>query len=613
MSTDRLLPVFWLLSALTAGFFADAAAQAPAVPTPPPLYFNLHYPEVDIIWSNQNFHERDPYYDYLKENDLDPNGLYRAFDLEGYRLYRKFEDSNDPNPKLIWQGSFRDKNLPPMDTLNGYFGYTDKMTDLPPGYQLHDGTKVWYALVPFDLNYDPYTARPFSLPDTSCDKIWHLTVIYRTREAELFFSAGQSIESSPAIGLDGTVYVGTGQLLYALASDGKVKWQYQTEGFVKSSPAVDSSGNVYVGAVDSYLYALNSVGILRWRYKTGSMIVSSPAIGVDGTIYVGSCDYGLHAVNPDGTLRWKYHTGDAIASAPAVGRDGTVYIGSNDRYFYALNPDGTLKWRFQVASGSMELVFNQPSAAISANGVIYTVLGGKYLYALNPNGSQRWKQPVEKGPSPVIGEDGTVYVGGGYAFNYNGSLKWQPNPDAFPYFSTGQSIISADGCIYMTSVSTHFDPWNNHYGTYVSAVLPDGNLKWECRIPDSYPIFAPPRSVRTSSLAPYPAITDNGAILVCYGEKIYSFDSGTEKGLAESSWPKPLKDYRNTGNALSSGGNSDTGRGDLDGNSKIDVFDLLAFLRQLGTGGQTEKADLNNDAKIDVFDLLELLKLLARK
>ena len=68
-----------------------------------------------------------------------------------------------------------------------------------------------------------------------------------------------------------------------------------------SSPAIGSDGTIHVGSYDNYLYAINPDGSREWRFKTGNGVSSSPAIGSDGTIYVGSEDYNLYAINPDGS------------------------------------------------------------------------------------------------------------------------------------------------------------------------------------------------------------------------------------------------------------------------------------------------------------------------
>ena len=173
------------------------------------------------------------------------------------------------------------------------------------------------------------------------------------------FGTGDYVDSSPAIGVDGTVYVGShDHYLYAIHPDGSLKWKYETGGIVNSSPAIGSDGTVYVTSGDHYLYAIHSEGSLKWKYEYEMeewwrpVPYSSPAIGPDGTVYVGSGDGHLYAIHPDGLLKWKYEAFDAIWSCPGIGPDGTIYVGSADfsYYFYAIHPDGSLKWKYLVGT-----------------------------------------------------------------------------------------------------------------------------------------------------------------------------------------------------------------------------------------------------------------------
>ena len=67
-----------------------------------------------------------------------------------------------------------------------------------------------------------------------------------------------------------------------------------------SSPAIGSDGTVYVGSVDKKVYAINGKsGDKLWEFITGSNVWSSPAIGPDGTVYVGSADKKLYAFKTD--------------------------------------------------------------------------------------------------------------------------------------------------------------------------------------------------------------------------------------------------------------------------------------------------------------------------
>ena len=70
-----------------------------------------------------------------------------------------------------------------------------------------------------------------------------------------------------------------------------------------SSPAIGSDGTVYVGSWDSKLYAINGKsGVKLWEFETGDGVFSSPAIGSDGTVYVGEGGRGgkkLYAIKTD--------------------------------------------------------------------------------------------------------------------------------------------------------------------------------------------------------------------------------------------------------------------------------------------------------------------------
>jgi hypothetical protein len=81
---------------------------------------------------------------------------------------------------------------------------------------------------------------------------------------------------------------------------GTVLWEFETGSWVQSSPAIGSDGTVYVGSWDHKLYAINGKsGVKLWEFKTGSYVFSSPAIGSDGTVYVGSNDKKLYAIKTD--------------------------------------------------------------------------------------------------------------------------------------------------------------------------------------------------------------------------------------------------------------------------------------------------------------------------
>lgn len=337
------------------------------------------------------------------------------------------------------------------------------------------------------------------------------------------FATGAGVRTNPAIGSDGTIYVGSkDNKLYAIRPDGTEKWEFETTGIIDySSPTIGSDGTIYIGSDDKKLYAINPDGTQKWSYATGGSIYSSPAISSDGTIYVGSFDNKLYAINPDGSKKWEFVAGNVIKSSPAIGSDGTIYVGSQDKNLYAVNHDGTKKWEFTTGN------VLPSSPAIGTDGTIYVQGGDDKFYAINPNnGTQKWFYSTAGAvvkSSPSIGSDGTIYAGIEnrlHAINPDGSKMWE--------FLTAGAIdysipaIGSDSTIYVGSNN------NNLY-----AINPDGTQKWG---------FTTGNSINSS-----PAIGSDGTIYVGSGDKkLYAIISSSN-GLATSAWPKFHKDNKNIG------------------------------------------------------------------
>src|SRR5436305_1369667 len=119
-----------------------------------------------------------------------------------------------------------------------------------------------------------------------------------------------------------------------------VTWTFTTGNEVNSSPAIGVDGTIYVGSRDHRLYAIDRDGTKKWEFVTGDWVDSSPAIGTGGTIYVGSLDAKVYAINSDGTKKWDYAADFGFYSSPAVGPDGTIYIASSKGRVYVFTPDG---------------------------------------------------------------------------------------------------------------------------------------------------------------------------------------------------------------------------------------------------------------------------------
>ncbi len=347
-------------------------------------------------------------------------------------------------------------------------------------------------------------------------------------ELKWSFTTGDSIHfSSPAIGTDGTIYVGSrDNRLYAVDQDGSKKWSFSTEGRIYSSPTIGADGTIYVGSADYNLYAIGPDGTLKWSFATegteagtggvfspppdpgegggtaGTVdwgVSSSPVVGADGTIYVGSWDGNLYALSPDGSEKWRFTTTGDVFSSPAIGDDTTIYVGSRYSEFYAIDPDGAKKWKFSTDNA----VHSSP--AIGADGTIYIGSYDNNLYALKPDGTQKWKFSADGWvlSSPAIGADGTIYVGSHdnslYALDQDGTEKWSVTTG---HMVSSSPAIGADGTIYVGS-------WDNN----LYAVNPDGTKKWSFTI--------------DGGISSSPAIGADGTIYVgSWDKKLYAIGEG---------------------------------------------------------------------------------------
>jgi len=287
------------------------------------------------------------------------------------------------------------------------------------------------------------------------------SVVADPKKHERFLWVKNYVRFVPAIGSDGTVYVGSSdnwhRKLYALDGKSGVKlWEFEEPiGEVNSSPAIGSDGTVYVGVqmkVAGHLVCAldGKTGVKKWEFNTGIRFATSPAIGADDTVYVGLNSYftrhGGESYGDDvlaldgstGAKKWGFETnsrrpmslwnyfedayGGNVITPPVIGADGTVYIvaqgkrsdrGAKQRpRVYALDgKTGTWKWEFDIGKQSI-----RSSPAIGADGTVY--IGShddNMFYALNgQTGVKKWEIKLSipmMGSSPAIGSDGTVYVG----------------------------------------------------------------------------------------------------------------------------------------------------------------------------------------------------------
>ena len=186
-----------------------------------------------------------------------------------------------------------------------------------------------------------------------------------------------------------------------------------------------------VFALLACILTVGSVSAADTNNSTGLANSSCPEYGINNS-HTGQSNYTGPQTN---TTKWNISIGSVTGGSAVTGPDGTVYIGSRNGTFYAVNPNGAVLWTYDVPS-----IYS--AAAVGNNGTVYVLNSKGVLYAFTSDGTPKWTCNItdpKVGTSycdPVIGSDGTLYVGtyynginGGslYAITDNGNnatIKW---------------------------------------------------------------------------------------------------------------------------------------------------------------------------------------------
>lgn len=307
-----------------------------------------------------------------------------------------------------------------------------------------------------------------------------------------------TVETTPAIADDGTLYYGRGDgILYAIYPNGSIKWTYKTlentngRGQIISSPIIGPDGTIYFGT-QAYLqllgfgynifYAIKDEGSpqLKWRYpqegKLDSYVTSMASIGDDGTVYF-SAGKKFYALNSsDGDLKWKYKGKSTMGSA-AIGSDNTLYIHSYNMTkekseIYALNPDGSTKWIYYVDFQTTTI------PVVANNGVLYFTAGNQRA----SNSGLSIDESIKEGKLYAINDCGQGCVETKWTFTLSGSAGSRP------------AFMDSNGTIYVSARGS--DELEPNIPAKIWAVKDKGDayeVLWDFEIPEGeiwggYPI-----------------------------------------------------------------------------------------------------------------------------
>ena len=394
--------------------------------------------------------------------------------------------------------------------------------------------------------------------------------------------------SSPAIGPNGTVYIGDNSgYLYAVKDLGE-SWSYKwkpvklADDIGECCPTLTMDGTrLYIGSNTrpAKMFCVNTLdGSINWTYtippnKTlyGGGLISSPAISSDGkTIYFGTGPWDSDLVPGPTTwlddrfialedlgntykVKWIFKPNDKTDAVrfsffgnPAIDKYGSIYIGSFNGYFYKLKDEQNkcrviwkhvFKRKVPTSVTTYQEVWGSP--IIGPNGSVYITTNDWRLWAFTPDGSVKWHFDTggETWTTPVITNGGMiVFVSeDGYIYGIRDAGDQEIEVWHYPKVSAGAwwgtAAVAADGTLIFGSEVTN----GTEKGVYYALDEKDGSYKWQ-----------------TPSLGfearTHPAIGDDGTIYVCGGDAGNLYAIRGSAPLAKTPWPRMQRDNLNTGN-----------------------------------------------------------------
>ena len=361
------------------------------------------------------------------------------------------------------------------------------------------------------------------------------------------YTPGSSPLSGIALASNGTVHFAAADGIYALSPEGQLLWKAPLPfGTVVAAPTLAPSGTLYAASQSGKLFALDTSGNLIWQSVSSQhKFLTPPALGDGDALYVTDDFSDLFAFAPSlgANVNWKHATYSAAGASddillgynqygegssrtsPVIGADGMIYL-AHQSWLYQLNPRGEVLWFIQLPVVQLDF------PAIGGDGTVYVEgRNPPWFFAIGRDGKQRWMARASSRimGSPVIDNAGILYF-------CDSDLIKALMPDSrqiwylFNPCNSGPAL-AADGTLYLGTNGPLTK--NGPRQSFLSAVTPDGKLRWKIEI--------------HGMIRDAPAIAPDGTIFFTTDQGYAYAVSDASFPPMDSPWPRFQHDAQNSG------------------------------------------------------------------
>ncbi len=276
-------------------------------------------------------------------------------------------------------------------------------------------------------------------------------------------AVGGEIGSVSSISTDTVMYLAsTDKSVYSFDRNGISKWNYPIGGIMQATPTIDTKRNlIYVGVSNNNIFAIDRItGKVKWYYRTTSPI-NQPCVILGSDLLLTLTDAGVaYIFNLDGqvlsdqlTPLYSFNLGSSLKSAPAIDVNKNLFITTLDGRLlrYIIRSGSNIKTGEVSTNGSFEV-----SPVIGYDGTVYVGSKDSSLYAFDGTSNSLDLKWTKKFDAPIsttatINEFGIVYIGTEngkmYAISETGDQLWFYNADS----KIGNATAYVDGNIIFTS------------------------------------------------------------------------------------------------------------------------------------------------------------------